>query len=109
MPDVAIDWASVNWFYVAVLAVFVFVASLLGSLLSFSNRSMSAFLSAVLFAVIFVFWTYYPHGLPLPTGLTAREAATGAPAGMPSPPPEPAAPTKPRNPITDITPPSPRN
>ncbi len=48
-------------------------------------------LSAVLFAAVFVFWTYYPHGLPLPTALTARRlrstaAAPAAPARRPAAP-----------------------
>ncbi len=34
-----IDWANVNWFYVAVLAIFVFVATLVGDLFSFSTAA----------------------------------------------------------------------
>jgi hypothetical protein len=30
---------------------------------------MGAVLSAAVFAAIFVFWSYYPHGLPLPVRL----------------------------------------
>ena len=60
-------------------------------------------LSAVVFAALFVVWTYYPHGLPLPTALRLQKAAvTAAPA-----PAAPAAPVRPRNPVTDITPPTP--
>ena len=40
-----------------------------GNLLSFNRRGMAAVLSALVFAAIFVAWTYYPHGLPLPTRL----------------------------------------
>ena len=98
MPDIPIDWLNVDWLYVAVLAVFVFLSTILGELLSLSHRLMGAILSAVLFAVAFVFWTYYPHHLPLPTRLSVdKPAAAAAPAA-------PAAPVKPRNPITDITP-----
>jgi hypothetical protein len=97
-----IDLAAVNWLYVIILAVFVFVTSWLGNVLSFSHRGMAALLSAVLFAGAFVFWTYYPHHLPLPTMLTAQKAA--APAA-PTVPAAPAAPARPRNPVTDITPP----
>ena len=99
MPDIPIDWANVNWIYVILLAVFVFVATLLGNLLSFSHRGMAGLLSALLFAVMFVFWSYYPHHLPLPTRLAGdKPAAAAAPAA-------PAAPVRPRNPVTDITPP----
>ena len=79
-----IDLASVDWLYVGLLAVFVFVASGLGSLLSLA-------------------WTYYPHGLPLPTSLASQKAA---PAPAPAAPAAPAAPQRPRNPVTDITPPA---
>jgi hypothetical protein len=96
-----IDLAQVDWFLVVVLTVFVFVATGIGNLLSFSHRGAAAGLSALAFAVIFIFWAYYPHGLPLPSTLTAQKspATVVAPAA-------PAGPVKPRNPVTDITPPS---
>lgn len=64
-----IDWAIVNWVYVGVLGVLAFVAALIGNILSFNNRGMAAVLAAIVFAALFVGWTYYPHGLPLPTRL----------------------------------------
>ena len=70
-----IDLAAVNWLYVIVLAVLVFVSTLVGNLLSFHHRMMAALLSAIVFAGLFVFWTYYPHNLPLPTTLTVQKAA----------------------------------
>ena len=97
-----IDLASVNWLYVAVLAVLAFFATIVANLLSFNHRGIAAALSAVLFAALFVAWTYYPHGLPLPTSLSAQKAAV-----TPAAPPASAAPQKPRNPVTDITPPAP--
>jgi hypothetical protein len=99
MPDIPIDWLNVDWLYVAVLAVFVFITTLLGELLSLNRRLTGAILSAVLFAVAFVFWTYYPHHLPLPTRLAGDKPAA-APAAV-----APAAPVRPRNPVSDITPP----
>lgn len=99
MTAMPIDLATVDWLYVVVLALFVFVATLIANVLSFGRHMLGAVLSAVLFAAAFVFWTYYPHHLPLPTALTPPKAAvTTAPA--------PAAPTRPRNPVTDITPPA---
>ena len=65
----------------------------------FRHRGMAAVLSALAFAALFVAWTYYPHGLPLPTALTVAPATTAAPA-----PAAPVAPAKPRNPVTDVTP-----
>jgi hypothetical protein len=103
MNSMPIDLATVDWLYVVVLALFVFLATLIAGVLSFGRRILGAVLSAVLFAAAFVFWTYYPHHLPLPTALTAPKAAvTTAPATA-----APAAPTRPRNPVTDITPPAP--
>lgn len=98
-----IDLASVNWLYVAILAVFVFVASLIGNFLSFGRRGSGALLTAILFAAAFVAWSYYPHHLPLPTSLTPPPAPVAA-----APPPKPAAPVRPANPVTDITPPKPQ-
>ena len=97
-----IDLASVDWLYVIVLALFVFVAALFGNLLAFGRAVMGGVLSAVFFAAIFVLWTYYPHHVPLlPKTITLEKPApaTAAPA------PAPAAPARPRNPVTDITPP----
>jgi hypothetical protein len=101
-----IDLAQVDWLYVVVLAVFVFVATFVGNMLSFNHRGTAAVLSAVLFAAIFVFWTYYPHRVPLlPTSLTVTKAAAPKAAAAPAAPATPAVPQKPSNPVTDITPP----
>jgi hypothetical protein len=98
-----IDLASVDWLYVVVLAVLVFVSTLVGTILSFHHRIMASLLSAIVFAGLFVFWTYYPHGLPLPTTLAIQKAAA---PGAPMAPPAPVAPAKPANPVTTI--PTPR-
>ena len=101
-----IDLAQVDWLYVAVLAVFAFFATIVANLLSFNHRGIAAALSAVLFAALFVAWTYYPHPfLPLPTSLSTQKAAV-TPAAPPAPA-APATPPKPRNPVMDITPPAP--
>jgi hypothetical protein len=99
-----IDLAQVDWLYVILLALFVAISTFLGGLLSFRRRGTAAFLSAVLFAVIFIFWTYYPHRVPfLPrTIATTQDAAKQAPAPAPA---APAAPQRPANPVRDITPP----
>lgn len=64
-----IDWNAVDWIYVGVLGVFAFLAAFIANLLSFGSRSFAAVLAGVIFAVLFVAWTYYPHGLPLPVRL----------------------------------------
>jgi fructose-specific phosphotransferase system IIC component len=65
-----IDLSAVNWLYVAILAGFAFVAALLGSLIAFRNRFVGAIIAGILFAVAFVFWTYYPHD-SLPAALSS--------------------------------------
>jgi len=99
-----IDLAQVDWLYVILLAVFVAGSAFLGSLLSFSHRGTGAVLSAVLFAAIFIFWTYYPHRVPfLPRTISTTQDATTKQA---SPAPAaPVAPQRPANPVRDITPP----
>ena len=100
-----IDWASVNWVYVAVLGVFAFFATLVGNAISFNQRVLAAVLSALLFAGFFVMWSYYPHNLPLPTRLSDRTVpAAAAPATPPVPPA--TVPQRPANPVTTISPPA---
>jgi hypothetical protein len=102
IPDLHIDWANVSWLYVTVLALFVFVSTLIGTLLSFRRLFLGSVLSAVLFAAAFVFWTYYPHGLPFPTSVAAQRGAA-APAAPPAQT-APSAPVKPDNPVTTVPP-----
>jgi hypothetical protein len=58
--------SDVNWTFVAIMAAIAFVSSLVGNIISFKNRFVGAILTGVIFAVLFVIWDYYPHGLPLP-------------------------------------------
>jgi hypothetical protein len=69
MQGFPIDLATVNWPVVTVLAVIVFVASLIGALLSFRRSLLAAIVTTVLFVAVYVFIAYYPHGLNLPAGL----------------------------------------
>jgi len=99
-----IDLSQVDWLYVVVLAILVFVATYVGGVLSFGRRWIAATLSTILFVALFVFWTYYPHRVPLlPKTITLPNAATTT-AAPPPPPAAPAAPQRPKNPVTDITP-----
>src|SRR5689334_14944140 len=102
-----IDLAQVDWPYVAVLAIFVFVTTLIGGVLSFGHRWTAATLSALLFVGLFVFWTYYPHGMPLPKTITLPNAPTSTAAPATSPAVPAAPPTVPATPPTaPATPPS---
>jgi hypothetical protein len=100
-----IDLAAVSWLYVIVLALLVFVATLIGNLLAFHHRMMAALLSALIFTGFFVFWSYYPHEqVPLPTSFTGQRTPVTVAVSPPAPavPATPAAPAKPRNPVTEI-------
>ncbi len=99
LPDVQIDWASVNWLYFGLLVALVFVTSLIGNLLSFHRHILGALIATVLFAGLFMAWTYYPHHLPLPSS-PIRTVAAPPPAA----PAAPAAPVRPANPIREIAP-----
>src|SRR5262245_2115958 len=115
MGSMPIDLAQVEWLYVILLAVFVAISAFLGGLLSFGYRGTGAILSAVFFAVIFIFWTYYPHRVPfLPRTITTTQDTATKPApapATPAPAQKPANPirdiTPPKNPVTDVTPPAP--
>lgn len=99
--DLPIDWSTVNWLYFGLLVAIAFVASLIGSLLSFHRHILGALISAVLFAAAFLFWTYYPHHLPLPSSSIRTVAAPPPPPAAPA---APAAPVRPSNPIREIAP-----
>ena len=99
-----IDLSQVDWLYVALLAIFVFVTTFVGSVLSFGRQWTAATLSALLFVALFVFWTYYPHRVPGPRAISLPGTTTTTAAPPPAAPAAPAAPQKPRNPVTDITP-----
>ncbi len=99
-----IDLAEVNWLYVIILAFFVFIASLIGGVLSWQSRITAAGMAAILFAVFFIAWSYYPHGVPLPTRLNPAPSPVAVPPPVTAPA-APAAPVRPANPVRDITPP----
>ena len=63
----SIDWASVNWGYVALLSGLAFIAAIIANFITFGHRFAGAILTALLFAAVFVIATYYPHGIALPT------------------------------------------
>ena len=88
LGDLPIDWANVNWPYVIGSMLLVFLCTLIGTSLSFRRTFLGALLTALLFGAAFVYWTYYPHGLPLPTLGKTQEAAPHS-LGHPRRPPQP--------------------
>jgi hypothetical protein len=61
-----LDLSTVNWVFVGLMTLLTFVAALLGSLIAFRNRFAGAIIAAILFAIGFVAWNYYPHSFGLP-------------------------------------------
>jgi hypothetical protein len=61
-----IDLSTVNWVFVGLMTLLAFVAALLGSLIAFRNKFLGAIVAAILFAVGFVAWNYYPHSFGYP-------------------------------------------
>ena len=52
---------------VEVAAGFAFIAALIGNFISLGHRLAGAIFTTVLFAAAFVFATYYPQSIALPT------------------------------------------
>jgi hypothetical protein len=98
-----INLASVDWVFVGLMTALAFITALLGSYIAYRNRFWGAIIAAVLFAIGFVAWNYYPHAFGLPilkqTGVdgnanstTAATAPSAAPAAPSAPPASPASP-----------------
>jgi hypothetical protein len=101
-----IDLSAVDWIFVGLMTALAFVTALLGSLIAFRNRFAGAILAAILFAIGFVAWNYYPHqfGLPILKSTQADNApTTAATAPQPAAPAAPAV--RPSNPVTTVSPP----
>ena len=62
----ALDLSTVNWLFVGMMSVLAFVTALLGSLIAFRNRFVGAIIAAILFAIGFIAWNYYPHQFGYP-------------------------------------------
>ena len=71
----SIDWGSVNWGYVMLLSGFTLIAALIANFITFGRRFVRAILTALLFAAVFVFATYYPHGKLYHVEIGAKQRA----------------------------------
>jgi hypothetical protein len=85
LASLPIDWANVSWDYVFALVLLVFVCSFLGTALSLKRTFLGCFLTTLFFGTAFMFWTYYPHNLPLPTLGKPDAAAAARSAQQPGP------------------------
>jgi hypothetical protein len=54
-----IDWARVDWVTVATLSGIAFIAAVIANILSLGSRLVGAVLTGVVYAVLYVVWTYY--------------------------------------------------
>ncbi len=57
--DLPIDFATVDWAHVIILAVIAFVGAIVGNAIAFGNKLFGALLSAIFFAVFYVIWMYW--------------------------------------------------
>jgi Raf kinase inhibitor-like YbhB/YbcL family protein len=82
MPNIPVDWATVEWTNVGVLSAIAFLAALISNILIFRYRLWAAILAGLLFAAAYVFLVYYPHGLAVPGLKTGARAAPAVVAGF---------------------------
>jgi hypothetical protein len=100
-----IDLSSVNWTFVGLMTALAFVTALLGSLIAFRNRFAGAIIAAILFAIGFVAWNYYPHAFGLPIlKSTTLDGVVAPAAAAPPAASAPATPAPPANPVTPMAP-----
>ena len=98
------DFAAVDWLYVAVLAMLVFIATLVGISVLFGRQLVAAAIAALVFTVLFIIWTYYPHRVPGPRTLRTEQGPTRPTTAAPTAPLSPPVAGPPSNPVKDITP-----
>src|ERR1700687_4029880 len=92
MPNIPLDWTTVDWTNVGLLSGIAFLAALLGNILIFRHRLWAAILAGLLFAAAYVFLVYYPHGLAVPGLKTGPGAKPGRPRAARRRRPEPDEP-----------------
>jgi len=87
-----IDLSAVNWRFLGLMTALAFITALLGSYIAYRNRAWGAIIAAILFAIGFVAWNYYPHNFVLPVldktkdDTTATSMPSAAPASPAVPP-----------------------
>jgi hypothetical protein len=89
----AINLSAVAWDFVGLMTALAFITALLGSYIAFRSRFWGAIIAAILFAIGFVAWNYYPHTFGLPVlkttgvdGTATSTTAVTAPAAPSAPP-----------------------
>jgi hypothetical protein len=59
---IPIEFATLPWLAIGLLAALCFVSSLIGHSLT-RNAFVGAIIATVIFIAIYIGWDYYPHGL----------------------------------------------
>ncbi len=88
MPNMPIDWTSVDWVNVGLLSAIAFIAALISNILIFKHRFWAAILAGLLFAAVYVFLAYYPHERPVPVLKTGGRGAASPGLALTSLPPD---------------------
>ena len=57
-----IDWATIPWTPLGLLAALTFIASLIGHSLT-RNAFVGAIIAVIIFVAVYIFWDFYPHNL----------------------------------------------
>jgi hypothetical protein len=58
----AINFADVMWVPLGLLAILVFVSSLIGNSIV-RNAFVGSIITVIIFVAFYIFWDYYPHNL----------------------------------------------
>ncbi len=79
------DWSAVNWINLSVLTASAFLSALIGSFIGRRSYALTAFLSAIIFAAIYIGWfAYLDHQLDeadrSPEGVQQSPPAASSPA-----------------------------
>ena len=77
------DWSAVNWLSLSVLTASAFLAALIGSFIGRRNYALTAFLSAIIFAAIYVGWSGYLKQQLGQVDALPEEVQQGPPAATP--------------------------
>ena len=54
----SMNWSAIDWVSLVALSLFVLIIARIGERLSFGNRGVGAFITALLFALGFAAWSY---------------------------------------------------
>jgi len=79
------DWSAVSWINLSVLTASAFLSALIGSFIGRRSYALTAFLSAIIFAAIYIGWfAYLEHQLDevdrSPQAVQQSPPATSSPA-----------------------------